>query len=116
MQKVEGSSPFIRLIAGGPVGPRGVWGDVAKWLTRRSAKPLFPGSTPGVAFGSHGGFPFSERDPAPFCPTRGYRSRPLQTAGEAIRLQHNCDTKGTCRATHPGARLMWRAGKAPGPP
>ncbi len=26
------------------------YGGIAKWLRRRSAKPLFPGSNPGAAF------------------------------------------------------------------
>ncbi len=49
MQKVEGSSPFIRSPGlrwpGAP--PSATW---RSWLTRRSAKPLFTGSSPVVAF------------------------------------------------------------------
>ena len=48
MQKVEGSSPFIRFPGlrwpGAP--PSATW---RSWLTRRSAKPLFTGSSPVVA-------------------------------------------------------------------
>ena len=48
MQKVEGSSPFIRSPglrwSGAP--PSATW---RSWLTRRSAKPLFTGSSPVVA-------------------------------------------------------------------
>jgi hypothetical protein len=41
-EKVVGSNPIFRSI--------GINGDVAKWLRRGSAKPLFGGSNPPVAF------------------------------------------------------------------
>ena len=38
---VDGSNPFARSIF--------IHGGIAKWLRQRSAKPLFPGSSPGAA-------------------------------------------------------------------
>ena len=38
---VDGSNPFARSIL--------FYGGIAKWLRQRSAKPLFPGSSPGAA-------------------------------------------------------------------
>jgi hypothetical protein len=39
---VDGSNPFARSIFHQN-------GGIAKWLRQRSAKPLFPGSSPGAA-------------------------------------------------------------------
>ncbi len=53
-QKVVGSNPIFRSIEIGHPQESGILagdcGDVAKWLRRRSAKPLFGGSNPPVAF------------------------------------------------------------------
>ena len=40
---VDGSNPFARSILFSGLG------GIAKWLRQRSAKPLFPGSSPGAA-------------------------------------------------------------------
>ena len=53
---VDGSNPFARSILN-------LSGGIAKWLRQRSAKPLFPGSSPGAASIHEGG---SDLELAPF--------------------------------------------------